>query len=79
MFYLPSSPERAASNELFPQPTFPTTTTKEPCSTQRSHSSSDITICWQNKKLLYLMTFRRQLQLHNEEYEYIYEKQVKIH
>lgn len=26
-----SSPDRAASSELFPQPTFPTTTTREPC------------------------------------------------
>lgn len=31
MFYLLSSPDRAASSELFPQPTFPTTTTREPC------------------------------------------------
>lgn len=29
--YLLSSPDRAASKELFPQPTFPTTTTREPC------------------------------------------------
>lgn len=35
MSHLLSSPDRAASNELFPQPTFPTTTTREPCSEKK--------------------------------------------
>lgn len=38
MVYLLSSPVTAASKELFPQPTFPTTTTREPWTRTRTTS-----------------------------------------
>lgn len=48
--YLLSSPVRAASKELFPQPTFPTTTTREPWTRQTARFDIKNKFQTENKK-----------------------------